>query len=166
MISRIRSARGLAVVVGMTVMGGAFAAAPAGAQSAAEPVVAYWTTDEAIVADALGREIRRFPNFAKLSLGNNVLAGEVEVAVRVEKDATQEYGYNLDIVKFDAITGEMTYLVTEGNPCCIGVSATLGKIGYGFSDRDGFAVFDLSTGTTVDFPGEVYVPHLSGENRL
>ncbi|HJR44171.1 MAG TPA: hypothetical protein VJ927_01055 [Actinomycetota bacterium] len=88
------------------------------------------------------------------------------IAVRVTKDETEELGYDLDIVKFDVPTGTITEVVTEGNPCCITASPSLGKVAYMFSDRDGFAVVDVATGAVTDHPGNVYVPHLSGQNRL
>lgn len=87
-------------------------------------------------------------------------------AVRVTKDPTETDGYDLDIVTFDAATGEETELITEGNPCCITVSPTLRKVAYAFSDSGGFAVHDLDSGATIEFPGEAYVPHLSDESRF
>jgi Tol biopolymer transport system component len=88
------------------------------------------------------------------------------LAVRVTKDATEGFGYDLDIVRIDVDGGTITEVVTEGNPCCLSVSASLGKVAFLFSDRPGFKVFDLVTQTTVDFPREVFAPHLSGENRF
>jgi hypothetical protein len=88
------------------------------------------------------------------------------LAVRVTKDATEEFGYDLDIVRIDADGGTITDVVTEGNPCCLSVSASLDKVAFLFSDRPGFTVFDLATQTAVDFPGNVFAPHLSGENRF
>ena len=88
------------------------------------------------------------------------------VAVRVTKDESEEFGYDLDIVKIEVDTATITEVLTEGNPCCLSVSPALGKIAYAFSDRPGFAILDLATGTVVDFSGPAFVPHLSGENRL
>lgn len=88
------------------------------------------------------------------------------LAVRVTKDATQTYGYDLDIVEIDAESGAISEVVTEGNPCCITVSPSLGKVAYGFSDRGGFSVLDLTTRASLDYAGDVYVPHLAGENRF
>lgn len=87
-------------------------------------------------------------------------------AVRVTRDATQTYGYDLDIVKIDVASGEITELVTTGNPCCITVSPSLSKVAYPFSDQPGFSLFDVGLATAIGFPEGTYVPHLSGENRL
>lgn len=88
------------------------------------------------------------------------------VAVRVTKDATEQLGYDLDIVEIDATTGAISDLVTEGNPCCLTASSTLGRIGYLFSDIGGFSMLDLVSGTAVDVPEPAYVPRLSGDNRF
>lgn len=88
------------------------------------------------------------------------------LAVRVTRDLTETYGYDLDLVRFEVETGEITELVTDGNPCCITASPSLGSVAYSFSDRPGFSVFDLGFRTTIDFPEGTYVPHLSGENRF
>ena len=90
---------------------------------------------------------------------------ETLVAVRATKDASEEYGYDLDLVRMDAASGTITELLTEGNPCCVTSSPSLGRIAFGFSDRPGFAMLDLESGEVVDFEGQVYVPHLSGEGR-
>lgn len=90
---------------------------------------------------------------------------ETLVAVRITKDAGEANGYDLDLVRIDAASGATTDLVTEGNPCCVTSSPSLGKIAFGFADRPGFAMLDLASGEVVDFDGEVYVPHLSGEGR-
>lgn len=91
---------------------------------------------------------------------------ETLVAVRVTKDAEQTYGYDLDIVRIDAASGSISEVITEGNPCCLSVSPSLGKVAYEFSDTEGVAMLDLSTGAVLEFPGETYVPHLADENRL
>jgi hypothetical protein len=65
----------------------------------------------------------------------------------------------------DAATGGITEVMTDGNPCCLVVSPSLGKVAYEFSDRPGFSVYDLESDTTVDFPEGSYVPHLAGQNR-
>lgn len=88
------------------------------------------------------------------------------VAVRVTRDPTETYGYDLDLVRFEVETGEITELVTEGNPCCLTASPSLGSVAYSFSDRPGFSMLDLGLDTTIDFPEGTYVPHLSGENRF
>lgn len=88
------------------------------------------------------------------------------IAARITKDPSEQYGYDIDLVSIDVFTGEITEVVTVGNPCCQTVSPALDKIAYGFTDRAGFAMFDLLTGTAVDFPGDVFNPHLSGENRF
>jgi hypothetical protein len=93
-------------------------------------------------------------------LDNNSL-----LATRVTKDETQEFGYNLDLVKFDVTTGDITEVVTEGNPCCTTSSPLVQKVAYQYSDKDGFSVFDLGTSTPLDFPPNNYVPHLAGESR-
>lgn len=87
-------------------------------------------------------------------------------AVRVTKDAGEDLGYDLDVVRIDPVTGDIAELVTEGNPCCITASPSLGKIAFGYSDRRGFGVFDVTTGETLDFDEDVYTPHLSGEGRF
>lgn len=88
------------------------------------------------------------------------------LAVRVTKDAEETYGYDLDVVTIDPASGEIAELVTEGNPCCITASPSLGKVAFGFSDRRGFAVVDVDSGETVDFDEDVFVPHLAGEGRV
>lgn len=88
------------------------------------------------------------------------------VAVRVTKDATEELGYDLDLVRIDAASGTITDLLTEGNPCCVTASPSLGKLAYVFSDRPGFAVLDLTTGEILDVGEDVSAPRLSGEGRL
>lgn len=87
-------------------------------------------------------------------------------AVRVTKDDSEELGYDLDVVRIDAATGAISDVVTEGNPCCLSASPALGVIAYAFSDRGGLAVFDLASGTVTNLDGDVFVPHVSGENRL
>jgi hypothetical protein len=47
-----------------------------------------------------------------------------------------------------------------------GLSPSLAKVAYSYSDRPGFGVYDVCTGTFVDFPEDNYVPHLSGQNRF
>lgn len=64
------------------------------------------------------------------------------------------------------ITHQITDVMTDGNPCCITVSPSLAKVAYSYSDRPGFGVYDVGTGTFVDFPEDNYVPHLSGQNRF
>lgn len=88
------------------------------------------------------------------------------LAVRVTRDGTEEYGFDLDIVRIDAATGAVSEVVTEGNPCCITVSPSLMKVAFPFSDRDGFNVLDLPSGATLEFPAGSYVAHLAGENRF
>ncbi|HYP22701.1 MAG TPA: hypothetical protein VEV43_03935 [Actinomycetota bacterium] len=90
---------------------------------------------------------------------------ETLVAVRVTKDPEETYGYDLDLVRIDASSGEVTELLTAGNPCCITASPSLGKVAYGFSDRAGFAVLEVATGEVVEFDAGAYVPHLAGEGR-
>lgn len=85
------------------------------------------------------------------------------VAVRVTKDASEELGYDLDLVRIDAASGEISDLWTEGNPCCVTASPSLGKVAFSYSDRSGFGVLDLTTGDLVDFDRNA--PHLSGEGR-
>lgn len=91
---------------------------------------------------------------------------ETLLAVRVTKDASETYGYDLDIVRMDAASGTITELLTEGNPCCLTTSPGLGKVAYGFSDRRGFGVLDVASGEVLDMDADVYVPHLSGEGRI
>lgn len=88
------------------------------------------------------------------------------VAVRATKDAGETYGYDLDLVRIDAASGEIADLLTEGNPCCVTASPTLGKVAFSYSDRAVFAVLDLATGEVTEFDEGEYVPHLSGEGRL
>jgi hypothetical protein len=88
------------------------------------------------------------------------------VTVRATRDETEELGFDLDLVKIDADSGKITEVLTAGNPCCLEASASLGLIGYDFSDRSGFGVLDLVSGAVLDYPGGHYVPHLSGSNRL
>lgn len=90
---------------------------------------------------------------------------ETLVAVRVTKDPEETYGYDLDIVRIDATSGEVTELLTAGNPCCITASPSLGKVAYGFSDQAGFSVLDVATNEVVEFDTGAYVPHLAGEGR-
>jgi hypothetical protein len=91
---------------------------------------------------------------------------ETLVAVRVTKDAGETYGYDLDLVRIDAASGEVSDLLTATNPCCVTASPSLGKVAFGYSGRRGFGVLDLATGTVRDFDEDVYVPHLSGEGRM
>jgi ribosomal protein S18 acetylase RimI-like enzyme len=88
------------------------------------------------------------------------------VTTRAVRDETETYGFDLDLVRIDVSTGEISELVTDGNPCCITVSGSLGKVAYSFSDRLGFGVYDVGAGTVLDFPKDNYVPHLAGENRF
>jgi hypothetical protein len=88
------------------------------------------------------------------------------IATRITRDAGEEFGFDLDLVRIDVATGAITELLTDGNPCCLVVSASLGKVAYEFADRPGFGVLDVESGTVVDFPAGHYVPHLSGQNRL
>lgn len=88
------------------------------------------------------------------------------LAIRVTKDAGETNGYDLDVVRIETVTGEIADLVTQGNPCCITTSPSLGKVAFGFSDRRGFAVVDVGSGATVDFDEDVFVPHLAGEGRV
>jgi hypothetical protein len=88
------------------------------------------------------------------------------LAVRVTKDDTESFGYDLDIVRIDVASGAITEVVTKDNPCCITTSPRLGKVAYEFTDRPGFTVYDLESETVVDFPEGHYVPHLAGENRF
>lgn len=87
------------------------------------------------------------------------------VAVRVTKDASQAYGYDLDLVRIDAASGEVTDLLTEGNPCCVTASPSAGKVAFGFSDEAGFGVLDVTTGEVTEFGADKFVPHLAGEGR-
>jgi hypothetical protein len=91
---------------------------------------------------------------------------ETLVAVRVTKDAGETYGYDLDLVRIDAATGEIADLLTDGNPCCVTTSPGLGKIAYGFSDDAGSEMLDLATGEVVELGPGAYVPHLAGEGRM
>lgn len=91
--------------------------------------------------------------------------GETLVAVRVTKDPEETYGYDLDLVRIDASSGEVAELLTTGNPCCITASPSLGKVAFGFSDQAGFSVLDVATGEIVEFDAGAYVPHLAGEGR-
>jgi hypothetical protein len=88
------------------------------------------------------------------------------LAVRIVRDDPQQFGFDLDVVKIDVATGAITELVSHGNPCCITVSPSLGKVAYEFTDIPGFSVFDLETSTAIDFPEGNYVPHLAGQNRF
>ena len=87
------------------------------------------------------------------------------LAVRGVRDSSEEFGFDLDIVRIDVTTGAITEVVTDGNPCCITVSPNQQKVAYQFSDKDGFSVFDLDTLTAQDHPQGHYVPHLAGEGR-
>jgi hypothetical protein len=88
------------------------------------------------------------------------------LTIRVTRDETETYGFDLDLVRIDVTTGETTEMVTGGNPCCIVTSPSLGKVAYEFSDRPGFSVLDIESGTVVDFPEGSYAPQLSGQNRV
>lgn len=88
------------------------------------------------------------------------------VAVRVTKDASETYGYDLDLVRIDAASGTVSDLLTEGNPCCVTASPSLGKVAFSFSDEAGFGVLDLATLEVTPFDAGAYVPHLAGEGRL
>ena len=88
------------------------------------------------------------------------------LAVRATKDDTETFGYDLDIVRIDAASGAITEVVTDGSPCCLTTSPSLGKVAYEFTDRPGFSVLDLESGSILDFPEGHYVPHLAGENRF
>jgi hypothetical protein len=90
---------------------------------------------------------------------------ETLIATRITRDADEELGFDLDLVRIDVATGTITELLTDGNPCCLAVSASLGKVAYEFSDRPGFGVLDVESGSVLDFPAGHYVPHLSGQNR-
>ena len=94
------------------------------------------------------------------------LDNESLIATRAVRDETETYGFDLDIVRIDVTTGEITELVSDGNPFGARVSARLGKVAYEFLDRPGFGVYDLATGTVLDFPEGNYVPHLAGDNRF
>ena len=91
---------------------------------------------------------------------------ETLLAVRVTKDESASYAFDLDIVKIDVASGEITEVLTNGNPCCITTSPALGMVAYAFSDRDGSAMFDVNLQTEVDLGTDIYVPHLSGERRF
>lgn len=88
------------------------------------------------------------------------------VAVRVTKDPGETYGYDLDLVRIDAASGMVSDLLTEGNPCCVTASPTLGKVAFSFSDEAGFGVLDLESLAVTRFEEGAYVPHLAGEGRL
>lgn len=88
------------------------------------------------------------------------------LAVRATADDSASYGFDLDVVEIDVTSGEITALVTDGNPCCITASPALRKVAYGFSDRDAAAMLDVDSGTEVDFGPGTFVPHLSGDNRF
>jgi hypothetical protein len=88
------------------------------------------------------------------------------VAVRVTKDPDETYGYDLDLVRIDAASGTVSDLLTEGNPCCVTASPSLGKVAFSFSDDAGFGVLDLATLEVTPFDAGAYVPHLAGEGRL
>lgn len=90
---------------------------------------------------------------------------ETLVAVRVTKDAGEELGYDLDLVRIDPESGAITDLLTEGNPCCITASPALGKVAFPYSDRLGFGVLDATTGEVLDVAEDVSPAHLAGEGR-
>jgi hypothetical protein len=94
------------------------------------------------------------------------LDNESLIATRAVRDETETNGFDLDIVRIDVTTGEITELVSDGNPFGARVSARLGKVAYEFVDRPGFGVYDVATGTLLDFPEGNYVPHLAGDNRF
>jgi hypothetical protein len=85
------------------------------------------------------------------------------LAVRVTRTAPDEF--DTDIVSIDATTGAVTDVVTDGNPCCITVSPSLGLVAYSFTDADGFSVLELGSGAITNFSAGTFVPHLAGENR-
>ncbi|HEV2755428.1 MAG TPA: hypothetical protein VG318_06590 [Actinomycetota bacterium] len=88
------------------------------------------------------------------------------LAVRVTKDAEEAYGYDLDIVSIDTVSGTISDLLTAGNPCCITTSPAAGKVAFGYSDRRGLGMLDVASGTVLDVDDDVFVPHLAGEGRL
>lgn len=88
------------------------------------------------------------------------------ITQRITKDRSEETGFDLDIVRIDISAGEVTEVVTEGNPCCFTVSPSSGKVAYEFTDRPGFGVYDVATSTVLNYPEGNYVPHLAGENRF
>jgi hypothetical protein len=88
------------------------------------------------------------------------------ITTRAVRDEMETQGFDLDLVRIDVATGEITEVMTDGNPCCITVSPSLRKVAYEFADRPGFGVYDVGTGTVLEFPEGKYVPHLAGENRF
>lgn len=88
------------------------------------------------------------------------------LTTRITRDASEEFGFDLDIVRIDVATGEITDVVTDGNPCCPRVSPSSGKVVYEFSDRPGFSVLDFTSGAVIDFGENTFWPLLSGQNRV
>lgn len=89
------------------------------------------------------------------------------LAVRVARTSPGVYDFDMDIVKIDATTGQISDVVTEGNdPCCLTTSPRQRMVAYPYSDIAGFSVLDLDDGTPLDFPPDNYQPHLSGEHFL
>jgi hypothetical protein len=74
--------------------------------------------------------------------------------------------FNLDLLAIDVETRAVEELLTDGNPCCISVSATQRIVAYPFTDVDGFSMLDIETMDVTDFPQDAGPPQLSGENRL
>jgi hypothetical protein len=88
------------------------------------------------------------------------------LTTRITRDAGEEFGFDLDIVRIDVATGEITDVVTDGNPCCLRVSPSSGKVVYEFSDRPGFSMLDFTSGAVIDFGENNFWPLLSGQNRV
>ena len=88
------------------------------------------------------------------------------VTVRIEKTAEGDYTH--DLVKVDAVSGETTDLVADGDITYFTVSPSLQKVAFHRSSDfpdGGFSVFDLITGEITDHPAG-FIPRLSGESRL
>jgi hypothetical protein len=74
-----------------------------GADEIAKPAIGYWTDTNVVVADADGREIRRFPDFEHFSFNGPVLAGERK----------GKRNFQRRIVAYDIASGERLFRIPD-----------------------------------------------------
>jgi hypothetical protein len=72
--------------------------------------------------------------------------------------------YEVDLVRIDAATAQVTELTADGDLVFLTASPSLQRVAYARSGIDGFFVLDLATEEVTAYP-DGFVPHLSGEHR-